>query len=108
MIDFVCDLLVNKINKYNENPCVETDTVLFLAEVFRLVGQNYKTTKITMETTAELIGRLIFKPRQVNLKDVKTYSKINLLFLFIMENLDEVKKQVYGKQRKLPLSDLRL
>ena len=77
MMDFVCDLLENKINRYKKNPCVNTDTVLFLAEVFRLVGQNYQTTKITMETTAELIGRLIFKPRHVNLKDVKTYMKIN-------------------------------
>jgi hypothetical protein len=61
-----------------------------------------------METTAELIGRLIFKPRQIDLKDIKTYSKINLLFLFIMENLDEVKKQVYGKQKEQPETDYSL
>jgi hypothetical protein len=61
-----------------------------------------------METTAELIGRLIFKPRHVNLKDIKTYSKINLLFLFIMENLEKVKELVYKKQKEQPKSDYSL
>jgi hypothetical protein len=39
-MEFVVDLLNNRINSKNENPCINIDTILFLAEVFRIVGQN--------------------------------------------------------------------
>jgi hypothetical protein len=60
MMDFVVDLLVNRINVNNERYCVNVDTLLFLAEVFKIVGENFATTQITMEKTAELIARNIF------------------------------------------------
>lgn len=40
MMEFVVDLLNNRINSKKENPCINIDTILFLAEVFRIVGQN--------------------------------------------------------------------
>jgi hypothetical protein len=65
---FVIDLLVNRISSDRESPCMNVDILLFLAEVIKFVGQNYDTTKITTENSAELIGRLIFKPSNNDIK----------------------------------------
>lgn len=67
-MDFVIDLLVNRISSDRENQCMNVDILLFLAEVIKFVGQNYDTTKITTENSAELIGRLIFKPSNNDIK----------------------------------------
>jgi hypothetical protein len=68
-MDFVYDLLVNRINSDHKDSCINVDTLLFLAEVTKFVGQNYDTTKITTKTSGELIGRLIFKPTNNDIKN---------------------------------------
>jgi len=105
-MDLVYDLLVNRISSDRKNPCMNVDTILFVAEVIKFVGQNYDTTKITTENSAELIGRLIFKPSNNDINKLETYKEIHKLFLFIMENLEEVKLRVYKDAKKFPTKGL--
>jgi hypothetical protein len=105
-MDLVYDLLVNRISSDRKNPCMKVDTILFVAEAIKFVGQNYDTTKIDTESSAELIGRLIFKPSKRELNKTKTYMEINKIFSFIMENLEEVKLRVYKDAAKFPTKGL--
>jgi hypothetical protein len=65
-MDFVIELLVKKIGLRNEDDerTVNVDTLLFLAEVFKIVGENSVSTGITMDADGigKLTSRNIFKP----------------------------------------------
>jgi len=56
---FVIELLVSKIgdNVDKDQPTVNVETLLFLAGVYKIVGENTITTGITMEGLARLTSR---------------------------------------------------
>jgi len=68
-----------------------------LAELYKQVGENEKTTTITPPTVALLTSHTIFKPKLVNLDDMPRYKNIHKLFEFLMREHEEFKNKVYDK-----------
>ena len=67
-IKFFIDLLVNYVgfvDMESMSKTVNVDTLLYLATLFKIVGENVETTTISMASIALLTTQTIFKPRKV-------------------------------------------
>ena len=69
---------------------------MFLAGVFKIVGENADTTGITMDGLGKLTSRNIFKSSHASIDPdhLKKLANIDKLFIFIMLNLKEIKSRV--------------
>jgi len=62
---FLIDLIVNKIgfkDETGQRMGVNVDTLIFVAEVFKIVGENEASTTIMMSTVGLLTSHTVFKP----------------------------------------------